>query len=91
MAVTGTEADISMTLGASSVVFDTSDIADQSPSGGVNNLSLYHMDPLNIYNAHRDTAGQLKAAFIFHVKAKLVKIIYYLFIIFIDMFCHITY
>ncbi|XP_044746474.1 nuclear pore complex protein Nup133 [Coccinella septempunctata] len=35
---------------------------------GVNNLSVYHLDPMEIYNAYTDTLGQMKAAFIFHIK-----------------------
>ncbi|CAG9859414.1 unnamed protein product [Phyllotreta striolata] len=33
-----------------------------------NNLSIYTMEPEEIYNAYKDTFSQLKAAFIFHVK-----------------------
>lgn len=33
-----------------------------------NNLSVYHLDPMEIYNAYTDTLGQMKAAFIFHIK-----------------------
>ncbi|KAJ8941363.1 hypothetical protein NQ314_010426 [Rhamnusium bicolor] len=35
---------------------------------GVNNLSVYNMDPDEIFNAYKDTVGQLKAAFIFHIR-----------------------
>ncbi|KAK9884080.1 hypothetical protein WA026_005018 [Henosepilachna vigintioctopunctata] len=43
---------------------------DQSVSDvtATNNLSVYHLDPMEIYNAYTDTLGQLKAAFIFQVK-----------------------
>jgi nuclear pore complex protein Nup133 len=34
----------------------------------VNNLSIYNMDPEEMYGAYKDTLGQLKAAFIFYIK-----------------------
>lgn len=34
----------------------------------VNNLSVYNIDPEEIYSAYKDTIGQLKAAFIFHIR-----------------------
>lgn len=37
-------------------------------TNGANNLSVYHLDPMEIYNAYTDTLGQIKAAFIFHIK-----------------------
>ncbi|CAH1116722.1 unnamed protein product [Phaedon cochleariae] len=37
-------------------------------STAVNNLSMYNLDPEEIYNAYKDTVGQLKAAFIFHIR-----------------------
>lgn len=40
-----------------------------------NNLSIYNIDPEEITRAYKDTAGQLKAAFIFHIKNQQVKII----------------
>lgn len=36
------------------------------------NLTIYNLDPDEIYNAYKDTLGQFKAAFIFHVKRQLV-------------------
>lgn len=33
-----------------------------------NNLSVYNIDPDEICNAYKDTVGQLKAAFIFHIR-----------------------
>ncbi|XP_018569025.1 nuclear pore complex protein Nup133 [Anoplophora glabripennis] len=33
-----------------------------------NNLSVYNMDPEEILTAYKDTVGQLKAAFIFHIR-----------------------
>ncbi|XP_023018139.1 nuclear pore complex protein Nup133 [Leptinotarsa decemlineata] len=37
-------------------------------SVAVNNLSVYNIDPDEIFNAHKDTIGQMKAAFIFHIR-----------------------
>lgn len=39
-----------------------------------NDLSVYNMDPEEICSAYRDTMGQLKAAFIFHVRNQQVHI-----------------
>ncbi|KAH1023482.1 hypothetical protein HUJ04_012680 [Dendroctonus ponderosae] len=61
------------TLGASSLVLDTGSGTDQSCSAGGQNLSLYQLDPHEIYTAHQQTDGQLKAAFIFHVKNQLTE------------------
>lgn len=33
-----------------------------------NNLSVYNVDPDEIASAYKDTIGQLKAAFIFHIR-----------------------
>lgn len=33
-----------------------------------NNLSIYNIDPEEILTAYKDTIGQLKAAFIFHIR-----------------------
>lgn len=63
------DGDKSFVKGGSSSFADVS-LLDQNVS--MNNLSLYHMDPCEIYSAHRDTDAQLKAAFIFHVKNQLV-------------------
>lgn len=35
---------------------------------GINNLTVYNIDPEEIYNAYKDPIGQLKAAFIFHIR-----------------------
>lgn len=64
------DGDRSFGRGGSSSFADVS-LLDQNVS--MNNLSLYHMDPREIYSAHRDTDAQLKAAFIFHVKSQLVS------------------
>ncbi|CAG9768028.1 unnamed protein product [Ceutorhynchus assimilis] len=70
VAVTGNDSDINTTLGTSVMLEKT--MSEQSLGvAGSNNLSLYHLDPHEIYDAHRDTAGQLKAAFVFHVKNQL--------------------
>ncbi|KAG5890186.1 hypothetical protein JTB14_010650 [Gonioctena quinquepunctata] len=37
-------------------------------SVAVNNLSVYNIDPDEMYSAHKDTVGQMKAAFIFHIR-----------------------
>lgn len=63
------EGDRSFDRGGSSSFADIS-LLDQNIT--TNNLSLYRMDPHEIYSAHRDTDAQLKAAFIFHVKNQLV-------------------
>ncbi|KAJ8938499.1 hypothetical protein NQ318_005163 [Aromia moschata] len=39
-----------------------------SDSTAVNNLSVYVMDPEEVVSAYKDTVGQLKAAFIFHIR-----------------------
>lgn len=39
------------------------------------NLSLYTLDPEEIMAAYRDTLGQLKAAFIFHVQNQQVCVL----------------
>lgn len=37
------------------------------------NLTLYNLDPDDIYNAYKDSLGQFKAAFIFHIKNQQVS------------------
>lgn len=39
----------------------------------VNQLSVYNLDPEEMYNAHKDSLGQLKAALIFHIKNQQVR------------------
>lgn len=39
-----------------------------------NNLSIYNMDPEEIVTAYKDTVGQLKAAFIFHIRNQQVSV-----------------
>ncbi|VEN43093.1 unnamed protein product [Callosobruchus maculatus] len=45
-----------------------SSFVNEALSTAVNNLSVYNLDPEEVYNAYKDTVGQLKAAFIFHIK-----------------------
>ncbi|XP_076262413.1 nuclear pore complex protein Nup133 isoform X2 [Rhynchophorus ferrugineus] len=70
VSITSTSLDTSISFSAPVTSLETS-FNDQSLAA--NNLSVYHMDPYEIYTAHRDTASQLKAAFIFHVKNQLTE------------------
>ncbi|XP_030748548.1 nuclear pore complex protein Nup133 [Sitophilus oryzae] len=68
--ISTTGVDMSLSLTPHTSILETS-LHDQSLA--TNNLSVYHMNPHEMYTAHRDTAGQLKAAFIFHVKNELTE------------------
>lgn len=64
VAVTSNEfsADLNSSLMGPNASMDINDVTLGA------NLSVYNMDPMEIYNAFTDTKGQLKAAFIFHLK-----------------------
>lgn len=55
-------ADYSLNVTSGTTKLDTSSIED------ANNLTLYHLDPDEIYSAMKDTESQMKAAFIFYAK-----------------------
>lgn len=52
-----------------------SQIENSFTETAANNLTIYNLDPDDVSNAHKDTLGQFKAAFIFHVKRQQVIII----------------
>lgn len=59
-------------LNASNVTINTpTDTSFTESAAG--NLTLYHLDPDDIYNAYKDTIGQFKAAFIFYIKKQQVS------------------
>ncbi|XP_066258897.1 nuclear pore complex protein Nup133 [Euwallacea similis] len=70
IAITGNEIEATLGFGTSSVIRENS-FSEQTQSA--TNLSVYHLDPIEIFEAHRDTDGQLKAAFIFHAKSQLAE------------------
>ncbi|CAH1978388.1 unnamed protein product [Acanthoscelides obtectus] len=47
-----------------------SSFVNETLSTAANNLSIYNLNPEEVYNAYKDTVGQLKAAFIFHIKGQ---------------------
>lgn len=64
VAIAGTDNDLSVNTTCPNTPVETT----FSDNIVVNNLSIYNMDPEDILNSYKDTIGQLKAAFIFHIK-----------------------
>lgn len=54
----------------------TNQIDNSFNETAANNLTVYNLDADDVFNAHKDTLGQFKAAFIFHVKRQQVRIFY---------------
>ncbi|XP_050314136.1 nuclear pore complex protein Nup133 [Anthonomus grandis grandis] len=72
VAILAVDSDLNTTMSSTSILLETTD-ADTSVSTPMNNLTVYHMNPEEIYRAHNDIKGQLMAAFIFHVKNQLTE------------------
>lgn len=62
--------DLNLTTTTTNTQLDAS-LINETVAG---NLSLYTLDPEEVMSAYKDTLGQLKAAFIFHVKNQQVRI-----------------
>lgn len=62
--------DYSLNITSGTNKLDTSGIED------ANNLTLYHLDPDEMYSAMKDTESQMKAAFIFYAKNQQVNSFY---------------
>lgn len=52
----------------------TNQIDNSFNETAANNLTVYNLDGDDVFNAHKDTLGQFKAAFIFHVKRQQVRV-----------------
>ncbi|KAJ8925587.1 hypothetical protein NQ315_009427 [Exocentrus adspersus] len=66
--VSGTDQLVSDYMNLSMTGPNTPVEASFSESAAGNNLSVYNMDPEEVLSAYKDTVGQLKAAFIFHIQ-----------------------
>ncbi|KAL1492848.1 hypothetical protein ABEB36_011029 [Hypothenemus hampei] len=69
VAITNNQSKSSL-FGTKSITFDSS-LTENSFNANINNLSIYHVNPNEVYDACHDSESQLKAAFVFHVKNQL--------------------